>query len=575
MKKLLLVFMVVALALSSFLDSAYGLHTVYGDVSGSGLVREKYIANARINIAGEETVSDSLGVFWLVLPNNKKLDHVVVSATADGYNDYNAPDEILRGCVIDGRGISDTTWIGIGMFKPECQLLVDTVAFDTVAVKLESGGSVTIDFQMTNPGKGVLDWSLEKNIQSDTIISPWERRESLPVGQILGLKRVAGAVFVADQWFVAGGSRAGDGKNMIYILSSDLAVLDSFRQPGDSRLGLSDLAYNGELLWGADGNAIEPHYVYGFDLKGKVQKRFSIPYQGYGIAWDSDRNQLIIGGRKDTDPIRAYDQAGNFVKEYVGKANMWVTGLAFYPDDPDGCQLYIYHSPGDMSLWVAKMNLDNLSISDPWPLTPPEGGEPSGCFITNQLDLKNWVCVVTVDDSWPVLGSDRIDIWQLGVRRDWFSIQFNGVEQGIGQLPAGESFNGQLLLSAKDLPVGVYAGEVIFHFNGRQTALSVEMEIVDPQAVRTPILPIVVSMNAYPNPFNSVTTIRYSTDRTEHLTIRAYDLSGRVVATLINAPAEIGVHEVMWNADNFSSGVYIIRMESGGRISTQKIALIK
>jgi len=54
-----------------------------------------------------------------------------------------------------------------------------------------------------------------------------------------------------------------------------------------------------------------------------------------------------------------------------------------------------------------------------------------------------------------------------------------------------------------------------------------------------------------------------------------YNLQGREVATLIDANMEAGYHSVVWNADEFSSGMYIVKMISGEFVNTQKLMLIK
>ena len=61
--------------------------------------------------------------------------------------------------------------------------------------------------------------------------------------------------------------------------------------------------------------------------------------------------------------------------------------------------------------------------------------------------------------------------------------------------------------------------------------------------------------------------------------INVYDLSGRVITSLYNGVAQAGFHDVTWNADNTSSGVYFIRLDgeskAGQFTSQQKILLIK
>jgi bilirubin oxidase len=83
-------------------------------------------------------------------------------------------------------------------------------------------------------------------------------------------------------------------------------------------------------------------------------------------------------------------------------------------------------------------------------------------------------------------------------------------------------------------------------------------------------------ITAYPNPFNPMTTIRFNlVNQQQNAFLRIYDISGRLVETLVNEKLIAGEHEIKWNAKNNPSGVYFIRLESGDFFSNQKIILMK
>ena len=82
--------------------------------------------------------------------------------------------------------------------------------------------------------------------------------------------------------------------------------------------------------------------------------------------------------------------------------------------------------------------------------------------------------------------------------------------------------------------------------------------------------------NPYPNPFNPTTTISYSiADDIDNLKINIYDIRGRIVQTLHNGHMYKGEHKINWNASDFASGVYFVRMETSSKIFNKKIMLIK
>ena len=93
------------------------------------------------------------------------------------------------------------------------------------------------------------------------------------------------------------------------------------------------------------------------------------------------------------------------------------------------------------------------------------------------------------------------------------------------------------------------------------------------------ILPSTFSMNpVYPNPFNPVTTISFSIPVVETrliASLHVYDITGRLVETLVNGITEPGNHTVKWDASDFSSGVYFARLKAKDFVKTQKLILLK
>lgn len=79
----------------------------------------------------------------------------------------------------------------------------------------------------------------------------------------------------------------------------------------------------------------------------------------------------------------------------------------------------------------------------------------------------------------------------------------------------------------------------------------------------------------YPNPFNPATTIRYAVPEASHVTLKVYDITGRLVATLVDANREAGFHHVTLDGTQLASGIYIYRMQAGSFSQTRKLTLIK
>jgi endonuclease/exonuclease/phosphatase family metal-dependent hydrolase len=81
----------------------------------------------------------------------------------------------------------------------------------------------------------------------------------------------------------------------------------------------------------------------------------------------------------------------------------------------------------------------------------------------------------------------------------------------------------------------------------------------------------------FPNPFNPSTTIRFSLNSNETVSLRVFDITGRTVATLLqNDQRSAGNHEVRFDGSSLASGIYIYTLTTGSGLRlTQKMMLIK
>ena len=95
-------------------------------------------------------------------------------------------------------------------------------------------------------------------------------------------------------------------------------------------------------------------------------------------------------------------------------------------------------------------------------------------------------------------------------------------------------------------------------------------------ADRTSRLPRdLVITSVHPNPFNPTATIEFTLSTTQRMTLRVFDVTGRVVATLADGVYEPGDHRLTFNGTNLATGLYFARLESGANITTAKLLLLK
>jgi len=83
-----------------------------------------------------------------------------------------------------------------------------------------------------------------------------------------------------------------------------------------------------------------------------------------------------------------------------------------------------------------------------------------------------------------------------------------------------------------------------------------------------------------PNPFNPQTTIRFSVPEKEAVSLRVFDVTGRLVRTLVAGNLRAGTYSVAWDGRNergreVASGVYFYRLEAGARVKAKKMVLLR
>jgi uncharacterized protein (DUF362 family) len=81
--------------------------------------------------------------------------------------------------------------------------------------------------------------------------------------------------------------------------------------------------------------------------------------------------------------------------------------------------------------------------------------------------------------------------------------------------------------------------------------------------------------NNYPNPFNPTTTITFQLAKAGSVSLRVYDITGRVLATLVDGEKAAGSYSVPWTASNISSGVYFYKLTAGNFSQVKKMVLMK
>ena len=69
--------------------------------------------------------------------------------------------------------------------------------------------------------------------------------------------------------------------------------------------------------------------------------------------------------------------------------------------------------------------------------------------------------------------------------------------------------------------------------------------------------------------------IAYQIPDNGEVVIRIYDISGKEVGILFRGYKEAGEHQLLWNAERYSSGVYLIQLQFNSKLTTKKVVLMK
>jgi hypothetical protein len=103
---------------------------------------------------------------------------------------------------------------------------------------------------------------------------------------------------------------------------------------------------------------------------------------------------------------------------------------------------------------------------------------------------------------------------------------------------------------------------------GRPSPLGIRSTNSDPE--------VYYLAEAYPNPFNSSTNIKFSIPQSEFVSLKIYNMIGQELAVLVSRELTPGTYKYTWSSTGgIASGVYLYRLQAGDHIETGKMVLMK
>jgi hypothetical protein len=83
------------------------------------------------------------------------------------------------------------------------------------------------------------------------------------------------------------------------------------------------------------------------------------------------------------------------------------------------------------------------------------------------------------------------------------------------------------------------------------------------------------SVSSYPNPFSSSATFEYTLKEAGMASLKIFNQTGQQVALLVNDQQTEGKHQVLWNAEGISAGIYYFSLTRGGLADKGKLIVVK
>ncbi|MAJ43180.1 MAG: hypothetical protein CMF96_00360, partial [Candidatus Marinimicrobia bacterium] len=290
---------------------------------------------------------------------------------------------------------------------------------------------------------------------------------------------------------------------------------------------------------------------------------FTINYQVNSDATDGDMAQIYV-----TDETVFSDDLGNAM--YYRQPDLYEFGVGAY----DAVVSLMQYNQNSFKIYMS--NEVEVSGCQLKILDEPDQISFSGVSFTgNDLGLScDGNCIPS---DWSVSGSESS---AGGMNILGFSFMGSTIGVGSGAIMNVEfEWNGgdstEICLSTDGTEMTNSDNELVY------TDISTCATLYNVMSVEEVEIPTEFKLvQNHPNPFNPTTTINFSIPEPTMVTMKIFDLSGRLVKTLVNSQMNIGHHSVNWNGlDTFgneaAAGIYIYTLQSTDLYISRKMILMK
>lgn len=344
------------------------------------------------------------------------------------------------------------------------------------------------------------------------------------------------------------------------------------------QLWLMSVGVNGDTIWSwtgtetgrgfedliriADGGFIACGRAFQGDYDHALVWRISPPSGISGIVRDRVTGELVSGARVQAFELPQYslsDTLGRFTLSLPpGNYSLFTGGPCFSGDTLHDIEVLANENTSqDITVGVAHMSMLHSTIN---------------VLAKNREEGHSDMVVRNAGSGDLVYSFESIPLFP---DEDWLR-----VDPPTGRIAPGDSLVAQVIVEADTTDDGTYDyfGEIRLHSNScPETLVVIEVLAVILDVESGPALPSEFALYpAFPNPFNSTTTLRFGLDRETNVSLTVFDVTGRQVATLVNNQRlSAGEHNLRFEANGLASGLYFVNLKDNTRSQTQRLLYIR
>ncbi len=476
-----------------------------------------------------------------------------------------------------------TSTVNFSLTAPKLQIAIhpgDTTLAprDSLYARLTTRGQdTTMHIYMRNTGNGPMTWNAAMSYSgsTDEVDTLWNTLRMIDASTLVGGDPIlSGIEFDGEHFWITGATTGYARPHKLYKVDRNftqlLATYDCPDQTG--LIGWRDLAFDGRYLYASYSNFIDKIDT----ADGSVVSRIPITTISVARAMAVDTVAGVLYYADQASAIYKLRLSDNTVIGSV-TSPLGLFGLAWYPADPDGMQLYAFsrdQSGRTRGTRIIKINPTTGASSSLITLGSATENA-NGLTITCRWNPMFWTVVAMLENP---SGTDHIGLFELTANLTW--INYGPTS---GTLAAGQADTVDIHVSSTHMPAFRYsvAMNVTTNTETALISLPVVMDVVVPDSTSVQLnsqsLPMRYSMEQnYPNPFNPITSITFALPRTSKVKMTILNELGQEVTRLIaNETLQAGTHSVTFNGSKLATGIYFYRIEAGSFVSTKKMVLLK